>query len=365
MNVTAAAATGVAVQSPPLGVAVVGCGLIGRRRAASALAHPRTTLRVLIDRVPAAAQEVAGPDCSVSADWQTALDRTDVDIIVVSTPNNLLAEVAITAMQAGKHVLLEKPMGRNLDEALRIHAAAVASGRVLQVGFNHRFHPGIRRAAELIREGAIGRLISVRARYGHGGRPGLEKEWRSDPEQAGGGELIDQGVHLADLIHWMAGMPVTAFGHVQTAVWPIEPLEDNAWGLLRFANGAVAQLHVSMTQWKNMFSLEVHGDAGAVTVEGLGGSYGVERLTRVDRAVAGGVPAVNEEIFEGADGSWAAEWEAFMGRIDGATADRGGRLPNEAGDRAGTAGSADDGLAAMRIVDALYRSASAGVPVPL
>ncbi|MEX1183120.1 MAG: Gfo/Idh/MocA family oxidoreductase [Gemmatimonadota bacterium] len=330
-----------------LGVAVVGCGLIGSRRARTAALHPRTRLCTVVDSDAARAAQLAGGACDVTADWRSAIERDDVNVIVVSTPNVLLADVAVAALERGRHVLMEKPMGRTLAEAERIAAAATASGAVLQVGFNHRHHPAVSRARETVRCGGIGRLISIRARYGHGGRPGLEREWRSDPVQAGGGELIDQGVHVVDLIHWIAGMPRSAYALVQTAVWPISPLEDNAYGLLAFEHGVVAQLHVSMTQWKNLFSLELHGDAGAVTVEGLGGSYGVERLIHVDRAFQGGAPDVHEERFEGEDGSWSSEWNAFVSAIDGGAA---------------TAGPAE-GVAAMRILEALYRSARAGTPV--
>jgi predicted dehydrogenase len=332
----------------PLGVAVVGCGLIGRRRVAAAAAHPGTRVRMLVDTDPAALEGAAAADVAVARDWRAVLADPTVDIVVVSTPNAPAAEIAIAALQAGRDVLMEKPMGRSVADALRIHAAATASGRVLQVGFNHRHHPAIQRAAQLVRGGAIGRLVTLRARYGHGGRPGLEAEWRSNPDQSGGGELLDQGVHVADLFQWIAGMPREVVGIVQTAVWPITPLEDNAYGLMRFDSGAVAQLHVSMTQWRNLFSFEAYGEAGAVMVEGLGGSYGTERLVRLERAFAGGPPTVHEEEFPGPDLSWAAEWDAFLTTV--ARADVGG---------------ADDGLAAMRIIDALYRSAASGVPVHL
>jgi predicted dehydrogenase len=332
----------------PLGVAVVGCGLIGRRRVSAAAAHPGSRVRRLVDTDPAAMRGIAAADVAVATDWRAVLADPAVDIVVVSTPNTPAADIAVAALQAGRHVLMEKPMGRSLADAQRIHAAAVASGRILQVGFNHRHHPAIQRAAQLVRGGAIGRVVTLRARYGHGGRPGLEAEWRSNPEQSGGGELLDQGVHIADLFQWMAGMPSEVVGMVQTAVWPITPLEDNAYGLLRYEGGAVAQLHVSMTQWRNLFSLEVYGEAGAVIVDGLGGSYGTERLVRLERAFAGGPPAVQEEEFPGPDLSWAREWDAFLAAVA-----RGG------GD------SADDGLAAMRIIDALYRSAASGAPVHL
>lgn len=332
------------------GVLVVGCGLIGRRRAQAAAAHPRSYLHAVMDRDPAVARHVAADRCRVVSDWRDGLASPDIDVVVVATPNGALAEVATAALTAGKHVLMEKPMGRTLAEARAIAAAALASDRILRVGFNHRHHPAIRRAAELVHSGALGRLITLRARYGHGGRPGLEHEWRSDPAQAGGGELMDQGVHLADLFHWLAGMPTDVFAVTQTAVWPIRPLEDNAYAVLRFADGAVGQLHVSMTQWRNLFSLEVYGEAGAVIVDGLGGSYGVERLTRVFRAFEGGPPAVEEERFDGDDASWAAEWAAFIAAVET------GR-PRDAGP--------EDGVAAMTITDALYRSAIAGARVLL
>jgi predicted dehydrogenase len=312
--------------------------------------HERTALRAVADRELEFARSVAANRCDVTDDWRRIVERPDIDIVVVSTPNGILADVVVAALDAGKHVLMEKPMGRNLAEAERILAAAESSGRVLHVGFNHRFHPGVRRAAELVHSGAIGRLITIRARYGHGGRPGLEREWRSDPEQAGGGELLDQGVHLADLVRWIGGDPESAFGVVQTAVWPIAPLEDNAYAVLRYADGAVAQLHVSMTQWKNLFSLEIFGEVGAVMVEGLGGSYGVERLIQMERALGGGAPAVREQRFEGEDVSWSLEWAAFLDRI-------------ETGQ--GSDGLPQDGLMAMRMVDAIYRSARHGIAVAI
>lgn len=336
---------GAMVEAARYGVAVIGCGRIGARRARVTRDHPRTHLAAVADIDPACAHEVAAGAADVLGEWRGILERDDVHIVVVATPNAFLGEIAIAALESGRHVLMEKPMGRDLREARRIADAAALSERVLRIGFNHRYHPAVRRAAELVHAGAIGRIVTLRARYGHGGRPGLEREWRSDPALAGGGELIDQGVHVVDLFHWLAGMPDEAFAFVQTAVWQIAPLEDNAYGLLRFRDGAVGQLHASMTQWKNLFSLEVQGESGAVVVEGLGGSYGTERLLVMERAFEGGAPAIREEKFAGEDVSWALEWDAFLRAIDGT---------------GGEAGGPDDGVAAMRIVDALYRSAQSG-----
>jgi predicted dehydrogenase len=328
-----------------IGVAVIGCGLVGQRRATSVSGHPDSRLVLAVDPVAerrtAVVERHGGRG---SSDWRDALRDPQVDVIVAATPNGLLAEVGVAALESGRHVLLEKPMGRSVAEARRLEAAAASSGRQLKVGFNHRYHPGLARARDLVEEGAVGRLINLRARYGHGSRPGCETEWRADPEQAGGGELMDQGIHVVDLFHWFLGLPAEAVAFTQTAVWRIDPLEDNAFGLFRWSTGPVAQLHVSMTQWKNRFSFEIFGELGSLAVEGLGGSYGTERLVRTRRRLEGGVPEVEEDCFDGPDRSWSAEWDDFVAAL------RAGRPSVH--------GAPADGVAAMRMVDALYRSAA-------
>ncbi|HEX4210267.1 MAG TPA: Gfo/Idh/MocA family oxidoreductase, partial [Candidatus Binataceae bacterium] len=241
------------LDSDKLRVGVVGCGLIGGRRAAEASRHSGTVLSKVADANTARALELAaGLHAEAVRDWHQLVDDRSLDVVVVSTPNAYLAPIAIAALESGKHVLVEKPPGRNLEEAKLIAAAQRASGKVLKVGFNHRYHPALARAYQLLESGTIGDIFNVRARYGHGGRPGYEKEWRGNPELAGGGELTDQGVHLADLVNWMFGMPQRVFCLLQTAAWPIAPLEDNAFALLHFANGCVASFHTSWTQWKNL-----------------------------------------------------------------------------------------------------------------
>jgi predicted dehydrogenase len=338
---------------PALGklrVAVVGCGLIGRRRAAEAARHQATTLTRVADVDLGRALQLAGPlEAAAGADWREVVNSPAVDIVSVATPNAYLAPIAIAALEHGKHVLIEKPPGRNLDEARRIAAAWRKNpGLVLKVGFNHRYHPALARAHQLLRAGAIGKPINARARYGHGGRAGYDKEWRGDAQLAGGGELTDQGVHLADLFNWMLGIPRQAFCVLQTAVWPIAPLEDNAFALLTFADGCVASFHTSWTQWKNLFSFELFGSTGALCVEGLAGSYGPQRLLYYRRKTEGGAPEVSEERFSESDLSWQREWQDFVSAIV---------------DQQTWLGTIEDGIGAMATVDALYRSAAAGQPV--
>jgi predicted dehydrogenase len=327
----------------PLSVGLVGCGLIGCRRAKEVSQDQRASLRVVTDVDSDRSQELAKlVGCRAADDWKKVVDDKAIDVIIVSTPNGLTAEIGIAALNAGKHVLVEKPPGKNMSEARQLAVAARRAGRILKVGFNHRYHPAISRARQLVSEGAIGQLINMRARYGHGGRPGYEKEWRGNPALAGGGELTDQGVHLMDLFHWFAGLPDFAIAVTQTAVWPISPLEDNAFGLFQYANGMVASFHTSWTQWKNLFSFEVFGHRGFLIIEGLGGSYGTERLVTATRNPAGGAPSIQEEVFDGPDGSWQREWADFMGTIETGSV---------------YWGTPEDGLNSMVILDALYRSA--------
>jgi predicted dehydrogenase len=332
-------------------VAVVGCGLIGRRRATVAAGHRRTRCVIVADIRPDAAKAVgAEVGARTTSDWRTAIDRPDVDIVVVATPNGLLARITLEALEAGKHVLIEKPMGRSLTEAEAMRRAAAASGRTLKVGFNHRYHPAIAEAHRRTHEGEIGRLLNLRCRYGHGGRPGYEREWRGSREQAGGGELTDQGVHVIDLLHWWAGEPTEVYALLQTAVWPLGDLEDNGFSLLRFRQNVVGTFHTSWTQWKNLFSLEVFGERGALLVEGLGRSYGTEMLVRHLRRAEGGPPETTVWEFPQDDPSWELEWEDFLGAVMDGRPMR---------------GSADEGVSVMRTLDALYRSAGTGAPVKL
>lgn len=303
------------------------------------------------DADPASARQLAARHSSRAfASAQDLIERSDADVVCIATPNGFLASLAISALEAGKHVLLEKPMGRNLAEARQIAAAAARAGRKLKIGFNHRYHPAIATARQRIHAGDVGELINIRVRYGHGGRPGYEKEWRGDPELAGGGELLDQGVHVVDLLHWFAGVPESAFGFTQTAVWPVKPLEDNAFGLFRYGNGMVASMHTSWTQWKNLFSFEAHGSIGSIAVEGLGRSYGVERTIVAVRNQGGGVPAMTETPYDEPDRSWEREWDDFVAAI--ATG-------------APYLGTPQDGVVAMGMIAALYESARTGTLVPL
>lgn len=297
----------------PMKVGLIGAGLQGKRRARALRQCGDKIVAVASGHLEKAELLVAEMGGQAVADWREVLTR-DIDAVVICTPPNLHEAMCLKAIQAGKHVLCEKPLARNPPEAQRIVDMASRSNIKLKCGFNHRHHPGIRQAKEWFDRRLIGEPIFIRSQYGIGGRPGYEKDWRANPEIAGGGQLMDQGMHVIDLSRWFLGDFTEATGLLQTGYWNIAPLEDNAFCHLRTDKGQVASIHVSWTQWKNHFSFEIYGKDGYIAVEGLGGSYGVEKATLGKRAF---LEPFKEEVieFRGEDCSWEEEWREFKRAI--------------------------------------------------
>ena len=298
-----------------MNVAIIGCGSIGKKRALGLGEH---SLSWAVDLDPLRAQELAGlnPHVKVSTDFNEAINDPKVDIVIIATTNDYLTKVSLAAIKAGKHVLVEKPAARNVQEVQEVILAANASKVYVKVGFNLRFHPALMKARELIDSKVMGELMFIRGRYGHGGRLGYEKEWRADPNIAGGGELIDQGVHMIDLCRWFLGELDLVKGQTATYFWDM-PVEDNAFISLSTPQGQIAWLHVSCTEWKNMFSLEIYGRLGKIQIDGLNGSYGLEKLTYYQMLPQMGPPATTVWEYPGDDLSWGLEFESFAQAIAG------------------------------------------------
>jgi predicted dehydrogenase len=222
-----------------------------------------------------------------------------------------LAPIARQALQAGRHVLVEKPVGISVREIDELAELARKRGVQVRAGYNHRYHPAGIKAVEIFRSGVLGPIMFVRGRYGQGGRLGYEKEWRADPRFSGGGELMDQGVHLIDLAGIFLGEFTSVEGHLATYYWDM-PVEDNAFISLRNAAGQTAWLHASCTEWKNLFSLEIYGRDAKLHWEGLGGSYGMERLTFYKMLPQMGPPETVIYEYPRGDESWKIEMAEFM-----------------------------------------------------
>jgi predicted dehydrogenase len=302
------------VSDEPLRVGIVGCGFIGRKRA-DALAGDRLVACFDVDADAAAA--LAEPHGARAAPSLSALLAERPDVVVVAVTHDELAGVAVQALDAGANVVVEKPAGLGVADVDRIAAAATRAGRLARVGFQHRFYPGLARAAEIVHSRRFGDVLFLRARYGHGGRLGYDREWRMDPARSGGGELVDQGMHLIDLTHWLMGPLPLHSALLRTNYWDA-PVEDNAalvLGAPDAPHAPWAMLHATWTEWKNLFSVEVYCRTGKLAIDGLAKSYGPQRLSVYAMRPELGPPDVEELDFPPEDRSWGNEWQSIRAAV--------------------------------------------------
>ena len=322
----------------PFGVGIVGCGLIGQKRAKVLGLGGRLVACADLDVVRAESL-AQNSGAKVLRDWRELVWSPLVDVVIVATLHHSLAEITRTAVEAGKHVFVEKPAARKASELEPVMEAVVKHGVKVHVGFNHRYHRSLRKAKELVNSGVLGELMFVRARYGHGARIGYEKEWRANPALSGGGELIDQGPHLIDLSRWFLGEITGVQGFAHTYFWDM-PVDDNGFMLLKTAKKQAAFLHVSCTEWKNLFSMEIYGKLGKLDLSGLGGSYGVEKITWYRMLPGMGPPETISWEYPMDDDSWAVEMAEFFEDI---------RLNRE------PSASLRDAHAALKVVESIYK----------
>jgi predicted dehydrogenase len=291
--------------------AIIGCGLIGKKRVTGMPVGSQ--LVVACDTNLPRAEELvklakSGRAC---ADFKDAVADPKVEVVFIATLNSMLAPIALEAVKHGKHVLVEKPAAIHTKELEELEAAAKKTGALIRVGYNHRYHPAALKAVELFQSGVLGPMMFLRGRYGHGGRIGYDKEWRADAKISGGGELIDQGVHLIDLAGIFLGEFTKVEGHATTYFWDMT-VDDNAFLSLRNSAGNTAWLQVSCSEWKNLFSLEIYGRDAKLHWEGLGGSYGIEKLTYYKMLPQMGPPETTIWEFPRGDESWKIEMAEFF-----------------------------------------------------
>jgi predicted dehydrogenase len=324
---------------PRTNVLIVGCGKVGVKRLRTLGDRCRLVACADVDGKRAAQTAALCPGAEATNDWRAAVKRADVDLVIAAVTHDALAPVTLAAVEAGKHVLVEKPAARCTAELDPIIEASQRTGALVRVGFNHRYHPAMRKAQEIIASGVAGELLYVRGRYGHGGRIGYDREWRADKTLSGGGQLIDQGVHLIDLARLFLGDFESVEGFAHTYFWKMN-VEDNGFLLLKTARQQAAFLHTSCTEWKNLFSLEIFGRDAKLEITGLGGSYGVEKLTLYKMLPEMGPPETTSWEFPFEDQSWNLELNEFLDDI------RQNRQP---------AANLHDARAALAIVEAIYR----------
>lgn len=295
-----------------MNIAIIGAGLIGRKRAH---ALPKDfKLSVICDIDHNRSEQFAKEfNCFPENGWEEVVKNNNIKALIISTTNKYLPIIAKQAILAGKHVLIEKPGARNLKELKEIKKAYQKKKVVVMFGYNHRYHPAILLAKKFIDSKKYGKILFIRAKYGHGGRLGYDKEWRFNKEIAGGGELLDQGTHLIDLVNFFNGPMELHSGLISSLFWKTS-LEDAAFIILK-NKSSIASLSVTCVEWKNIFSFEIMLQTAKIQIDGLGRSYGKETLKLYKMSKKMGPPEMKEFVFPDEDFSWKKENELFLKKI--------------------------------------------------
>ncbi|MDA8026643.1 MAG: Gfo/Idh/MocA family oxidoreductase [Actinomycetota bacterium] len=299
--------------------AIVGCGLIGRKRA-SAFTKLGCNLIGAYDLNPDVSVRFGTTfGCPSASSLDHLSDMLDEGgLVVVATTHNALTSTADFFSQRGHSILVEKPGASRLSDIEQLNASVERLGVTASVGFNHRFHPGIIAIRRAVIDQKLGRVISVRAVYGHGGRPGYQNEWRFKRDISGGGELLDQGSHLIDLTRYITGSNLNLeFAKLRNVFWGGEVEEAGTLILGSDDNSFDVTISASWTEWKNKFNLEVFCERGKLEVSGLGGSYGPETYREYDMGETIGPPEITSVEFQPQDLSWDLECGDFISRLEG------------------------------------------------
>ncbi len=271
----------------------------------------------------------------------------DVDAVFVCTPNFLIPELCIASLQAGKHVFSEKPPGFNASQVKDVMLAEQQNPKCkLMYGFNHRHHKSIVRMKQIVDEKELGKVLWMRGRYGKEVDEAYFEGWRAKPELAGGGILLDQGIHMVDLMLYFGGPFDDVSAFVSNLYWKIDGIEDNVFAILRNkTTGICASVHSTMTQWRYLFSIEVFLEGGALILNGLktsSGAYGNEILSikRNPSYLRDGRYEFEEQITYHIDTSWQSEIDHFFECINA--------------DSPITYGTSQDAFNVMQLLDRIY-----------
>jgi len=304
------------VTNKPLRVGIAGYGVVGQRR--------RQYIDVRDDLQVVAVCDRKYSDTGVFEDGvryyphYRELFTEDLDAAFVCLTNDVAAEVTIAALEKGYHVLCEKPPGRDLADIASVIAAEKGKrGQKLKYGFNHRYHDSVLNALGLVGSGELGRVINIRGVYGKSVMINFESDWRTKREIAGGGILLDQGIHMVDLMRLFGGEYTEINSVIGNSFWNHD-VEDNAYALMRSESGVVAMLHSSATEWRHRFQFDITLEKGSITLNGIlsgSKSYGEETMTVArTNGVFDGDPEEHITRYKD-DKSWALEIAEFADAI--------------------------------------------------
>ena len=296
-------------------VGIAGYGVVGKRR--RHFIDQRTDMRTVAvcDR-QFSGEGTLNDGIPYYRHYQDLL-RHRLDALFVCLTNDVAAEVTIAGLKAGLHVFCEKPPGRNLEEIAAVQACERAHPNLkLKYGFNHRYHHSIRDALSLISSGDLGEIINLRGLYGKSKIISFQSDWRTKRAVAGGGILLDQGIHMLDLLRLFAGEFEDVHSFIENGFWNHD-VEDNAYALMRTFDGKIAFLHSSATQWEHRFNLDITLTEGAILLSGIlsgSKSYGAETMSVTHRSSDEGEPSLETRRYD-KDPSWAEEIAEFAEAI--------------------------------------------------
>ena len=273
------------------------------------------------------------------------IENPEIDAVFTCTPNYLNKPLTIQSLKAGKHVFCEKPPGFTAKDIEEIRAVEKESGKVLMYGFNHRHHASIKYMKKLVDDKEFGKILWMRGRYGKSVDETFYDNWRAKKELAGGGILIDQGIHMLDLFLHLGGNFDNVHASVSNLYWNLN-VEDNVFATLENTKtGLAASLHSTMTQWRHLVSLEVFLEKGYLVLNGLktsSNAYGEEILTIAKNRSTAPVATWKDEknITYHTDESWESELTEFFSAIKS--------------NREVKLGNSSDALKLMKIIDKIY-----------
>lgn len=316
---------------------------MGKNRA-EALRRLGHQITIVADIAIEKAKSIAHDNCKVTTHWEEVTTAKEVEAVVVATVHQLAPQISISALRNGKHVLCEKPLGRNVEEAREIFEASEQAGKILKTGFNYRYYPGISKAHKMMKEGAIGKPKYIRCVLGHGAKPGYDNSWKTDASKCGGGALLDPGIHCIDLFRWFLGELREACFYTMNAFWNID-VEDNSFVIFKSEDGNIAMLQTSITEWENILNFQITGTNGLIRVSGRSGYYGPQKIRYTSRwswlNTDDGTVKIDEKTFPQQDLSFQRELEDFVTVIE--TNKKSHWRPY-------------DGLRATEIVDIIYKA---------
>lgn len=320
---------------------IIGYGKMGKTRERALLETGRGKVIATFDTVKGSPPEGA----RWANEAEQIINDPEVEAVFICTPNYRNKPLTIAALEAGKHVFCEKPPAFTAPEVREIQAVEEKSGRRLMYGFNHRHHSSIRQMKKIIESGSLGKVLWMRGRYGKEVDEAFFTGWRADRKLAGGGIMLDQGIHMLDLFVYLGGGFDEVQAMVSNLLWKMDGIEDNVFVNLRSKEtGVCASLHSTMTQWRYIFSLEVFLEKGALILNGLktsSGAYGDEELTvKTNADKLAGNFASEEKLVYHEDESWRSEVDHFFDAI------REERKPH--------LGSSNDALVVMSLMDKIY-----------